>query len=134
MLDYGSRGARKSTGTFYTPRAMTEYLVRRTLAPLVRGRSPDALLALRLVDPAMGSGAFLVAACRYLAAAYEESLVAEGSVSRADISSADRANFRRTVAMRCLYGVDVNPTAVQLELRSGAYPRVPANSRRRSSR
>ncbi len=57
-------GRRKDTGTFYTPRAMTEYLVRRTLAPLVRGRAPEAVLSLRVVDPAMGSGAFLVAACR----------------------------------------------------------------------
>ena len=72
-------GRRKGTGTFYTPRSMTEYLVRRTLAPLVRGRTPEGILSLRVVDPAMGSGAFLVAACRYLAAAYEDALIAEGS-------------------------------------------------------
>jgi hypothetical protein len=107
-------GARKNTGTFYTPRSMTEYLVRRTLAPLVRGRSPNRILSLRIVDPAMGSGAFLVAACRYLADAYEESLIADGAVTRADVCSADRAAFRRVVAQRCLYGVDLNPTAVQL--------------------
>jgi hypothetical protein len=107
-------GRRKSTGTFYTPRSMTEYLVRRTLAPLVRGRNPEGVLSLRVVDPAMGSGAFLVAACRYLADAYEEARIAEGSVTRADISIADRAAFRRAVAQRCLYGVDLNPTAVQL--------------------
>src|SRR5262249_10755730 len=92
----------------------TEYLVRRTLAPLVRGRSPDAILELRVLDPAMGSGAFLVAACRYLADAYEAALIAEGAVTRSDISAADRAAFRRVVAQRCLYGVDLNPTAVQL--------------------
>ena len=115
ILDDTPGGARrKPTGTFYTPRAMTEYLVRRTLAPLVRGRGPEAILALRVVDPAMGSGAFLVAACRYLADAYEESLVAEGTICRADVTAADRAAFRRAVAQRCLYGVDVNPTAVQL--------------------
>ena len=115
VLDYTPGEARrKPTGTFYTPRAMTEHLVRRTLAPLVRGRAPEAILSLRVLDPAMGSGAFLVAACRYLADAYEESLLAEGTVCRADITAADRAAFRRAVAQRCLYGVDVNPTAVQL--------------------
>ena len=115
VLDYAPGGEkRKGTGTFYTPRAMTEYLVRRTLAPLVAGKPPDQVLALRVVDPAMGSGAFLVAACRYLADAYEESLIAEGVVARADITASDRAGFRRAVALRCLYGVDVNPTAVQL--------------------
>ena len=107
-------GRRKSTGTFYTPRSMTEYLVRRTLAPLVRGRTPEGILSLRVVDPAMGSGAFLVAACRYLADAYEEALIAEGTVARADLTVADRAAFRRAVAQRCVYGVDLNPTAVQL--------------------
>jgi hypothetical protein len=107
-------GTRKATGTFYTPRAMTEYLVRRTLAPLVRDRTPDDVLALRVLDPAMGSGAFLVAACRYLADAYEQALVRAGALTSSDIGPADRAAFRRAVAQRCLYGVDLNPTAVQL--------------------
>jgi hypothetical protein len=107
-------GKRKGTGTFYTPRSMTEYLVRRTLAPLVRGRSPEGILSLRVIDPAMGSGAFLVAACRYLASAYEDALIAEGSLTRADITAAERAAFRRLVTQRCIYGVDLDPTAVQL--------------------
>ena len=72
---------RKATGSFYTPRSLTEALVRRTLAPLVLDASPDAILALRVVDPAMGSGAFLVAACRYLASAYEVALIREGTVA-----------------------------------------------------
>jgi hypothetical protein len=55
---------RKSTGAFYTPRPVTEYLVRRTLAPLVEDATPEQILRLRVLDPAMGSGAFLVAACR----------------------------------------------------------------------
>ena len=60
-------GTRKATGTFYTPQPIAEYVVRRTLGPLVRDAEPDRILQLRIVDPAMGSGAFLVAACRYLA-------------------------------------------------------------------
>ena len=54
-------GVRKATGTFYTPQPIADHLVRRTLAPLVRGLSPDRIVQLRVVDPAMGSGAFLVA-------------------------------------------------------------------------
>lgn len=107
-------GVRKATGTFYTPQPLADYLVRRTLAPLVRGRSPDDLLRLRIVDPAMGSGAFLVAACRYLASAYESALVESGARAAGDIDEADRILFRRRIAERCLYGVDVNPMAVQL--------------------
>ena len=107
-------GRRKATGSFYTPRALTEAVVRRTLAPLVLDASPEAILALRIVDPAMGSGAFLVAACRYLAQAYEVALIRDGTAAAADISDGDRAGFRRAVAQRCLYGVDLNPMAVQL--------------------
>ncbi len=109
-----SSGRRKATGSFYTPRSLTEFVVRRTLAPMVRERAPDAILALRVLDPAMGSGAFLVAACRYLAAAYEQALIRDGSATAADLDAQDRAHFRRTIAQRCLFGVDVNPMAVQL--------------------
>jgi hypothetical protein len=107
-------GRRKATGTFYTPRALTEYLVRRTLAPLVDGLSAEEILELRVLDPAMGSGAFLVSACRYLAHAYEQAVVRDGGVAPSGIGDADRAGFRRTIAQRCLYGVDINPMAVQL--------------------
>lgn len=109
-----SGGRRKATGSFYTPRSVTEYLVRRTLAPLVAEASSEAILRLRVLDPAMGSGAFLVAACRYLASAYEAALVREGVVTSADLGDADRVRFRRLIAQRCLYGVDLNPTAVHL--------------------
>ena len=105
---------RKSTGAFYTPRPLTEYLVRRGLAPLVHEASSEAILALRILDPAMGSGAFLVAACRYLASAYEAALVREGACAADDITEGERAEFRRAIAQRCLYGVDSNPMAVQL--------------------
>jgi hypothetical protein len=62
----------------------------------------------------MGSGAFLVAACRYLASVYELALVQEGGIGPGDITDRDRAEFRRTIAQRCLYGVDINPMAVRL--------------------
>jgi hypothetical protein len=105
---------RKATGTFYTPRSLTEYVVRRTLHPLTRDATPEAILALRILDPAMGSGAFLVAACRYLSRAYEAALVSTGACGRGDISDSDRSTFRRKIAQRCLFGVDRNPMAVQL--------------------
>ncbi len=110
----GHSARRKQSGTFYTPRSLTELVVRRTLAPLVADRSSDAILMLKVADPAMGSGAFLVAACRFLATAYERALVSEGRVAEHDVDDAERAHFRRLVARRCLYGVDRNPIAVQL--------------------
>jgi len=105
---------RKATGTFYTPRPITEYIVRRTLYPLVRGAAAERILSLRVLDPSMGSAAFLVAACRYLGRAYEAALVRDGACAAEDITESDRCSFRRTIAQRCLFGVDRNPMAVQL--------------------
>jgi N-6 DNA Methylase/Eco57I restriction-modification methylase len=105
---------RKATGSFYTPRSITEFLVRRTLHPLVAGRSSDEILSLRVVDPAMGSGAFIVAACRFLATAAEHARIESGEWRVGEVSVEERADLRRAIAQRCLYGVDLNPTAVQL--------------------
>ena len=107
-------GVRKSTGTFYTPQPIADYLVRTTPRPLVRDAQPRDILALRIVDPAMGSGAFLVAACHYMSHAYEAALIREGGCQPGDIGERARAAIRRTIAERCLYGVDINPMAVQL--------------------
>ena len=81
----------------------------------MRDATPERILQLRVVDPAMGSGAFLVAACRYLAAAYEAALVRDRRLPRrATSATRERVAIRRTIAERCLYGVDLNPMAVQL--------------------
>ena len=122
VLEYEPRGdeltrtrdLRKSTGAFYTPRTLTSYLVRETLAPLVAGRTADQILRLRVLDPAMGSGAFLVAACSQLAEAAEEALIRDGLWHRSDVTWSDRVALRRDIAQRCLFGVDLNPTAVQV--------------------
>jgi hypothetical protein len=69
---------------------------------------------LKILDPSMGSGAFLVAACRHLADAYERALIDEHRILDHEIDADRRADVRRLVAQRCLYGVDRNPTAVEL--------------------
>jgi hypothetical protein len=107
-------GLRKATGTFYTPRGIAEYLARRALAPLVQDAPPEHILALKVLDPSMGSGAFLVAACSFLAHAYETALVERGGCQSSDFGPRERASIRRLIAERCLFGVDLNPMAVQL--------------------
>ena len=109
-----TREVRKSSGTFYTPRQVTAFVVRTTLAPLIEGLSTDEILRLRILDPAMGSGAFVVATCRYLADAVEQALIREGRWHQGDVTAADRVALRREIAQRCLFGVDLNPMAVQL--------------------
>ena len=136
---------RRETGAHYTPRALTEPIVQHTLDPLVyvgpavghpqdqwQLKSSRELLDLKICDMAMGSGAFLVQACRYLAekvvAAWtqEEASGHKISVDGEILESVEGQELlplnleerltlaRRIVAERCLYGVDINPLAVEL--------------------
>jgi hypothetical protein len=136
---------RRETGTHYTPKSLTESIVETTLEPVAyigpaegkpredwRLKSPFELLDLKICDPAMGSGAFLVQACRWLAERLVEAWAAEEATGKfvtadgdveEDAGEADPMpaalderllTARRMIAERCLYGVDVNPLAVEL--------------------
>ncbi|SDB57828.1 Eco57I restriction-modification methylase domain-containing protein [Bauldia litoralis] len=138
---------RRESGTHYTPKSLTEKIVEETLTPVAyrgpaEGKAPEdwelksaeELLDLKICDPAMGSGAFLVQACRWLS----DRLVEAWSVTEASGKEIDREGrivqhsiaegfdplsqeaeeraivARRLIAERCLYGVDKNPLAVEL--------------------
>ena len=113
---------RRRSGSHYTPRELTEPIVREALEPIlarVRGDDriaslPDRILDLKVCDPAMGSGAFLVEACRQLADALLEAWRAHDSVPEIPADENEIVYARRLVAQRCLYGVDRNPVAVDL--------------------
>ncbi|MBK6685949.1 MAG: N-6 DNA methylase [Deltaproteobacteria bacterium] len=108
---------RRRSGSHYTPRALTEPIVEKTLAPVLAGLgerpTPEQILSLKICDPAMGSGAFLVAACRALGSALEAAWHHHGTPPIPP--DEDQVLYaRRLVAQRCLYGVDKNPFAVDL--------------------
>ncbi len=112
---------RRRSGSHYTPRTLTEPIVRRTLEPILarlredgRPPRPEAVLDLRVCDPAMGSGAFLVEADRQLAEALIEGWRAHGGRPPVPPDEDETIFARRIVARRCLYGVDRNPVAVDL--------------------
>ena len=113
---------RRRSGTHYTPRSLTEPIVRAALTPVLNrlagpdGGSPTAeqILDLKVCDPAMGSGAFLVEVCRQLAAALVEAWRAHGDTPDVPAGEDELVYARRLVARRCLYGVDRNPVAVDL--------------------
>lgn len=156
-------GTRKGAGTFYTRPQLAAPTVRRTLQPLAYEglnkatdprtgleeftqwvpKTPEEILALKVCDPAMGSGSFLVGALRYLTDALVESLFHHGYVKSADgdkeaildeerisallsdellklkpshegFEETLRAQLKRHVVERCLYGVDIDPLAVEL--------------------
>lgn len=105
---------RRRTSSHYTPRSLSEPIVATTLEPLLAalGEEPtaDQILELRICDSAMGSGAFLVAACRWLA----DQVVAAWTRADALPEGDPLIAARRLVAQRCLYGVDKNEAAVHL--------------------
>ncbi len=115
---------RRRSGSHYTPRALTEPIVRHALAPVLerlRGDghnrappTPAQILDLKVCDPAMGSGAFLVEACRQLADTLIEAWGAHGEMPAIPPDEDEVIHARRLVAQRCLYGIDRNPTAVDL--------------------
>jgi N-6 DNA Methylase len=110
---------RRRTGSHYTPRSLTAPIVKYALEPafarLGRDATPEQVLELKVCDPAMGSGAFLVEACRALG----ERLVAAWARwpdkrPKIPADEDEELHARRLVAQRCLYGVDKNPRAVDL--------------------
>jgi hypothetical protein len=156
-------GTRKGAGTFYTRPQLAGPTTRRTLQPLAYAamreqkdektglvdvlewapKKPEEILALKVCDPAMGSGSFLVSALRTLTEALFESLHKHGRITaqgdRSVVRLADgatskettdellpvrpdhpefeprlRARLKRHVVERCLYGVDIDAVAVEL--------------------
>jgi len=126
-------GERKATGSYYTPEYIVEYIVENTLEPLVddiradlAGRSArgergfaaefaERIFDLKILDPAMGSGHFLTSAVDYLAREIidaQEKQAAQQGIETVD-EDHDINWARRQVAQRCIYGVDLNPLAVE---------------------
>jgi hypothetical protein len=117
---------RANTGTHYTPRSLAEEVVLHALQPLVYSPGPldtedetqwklkssTEILDLKVADIAVGSGAFLVAAARYLAARLVEARALEG-LDVAKEPELERWAIREVVA-RCLYGADINGMAVEM--------------------
>ena len=109
---------RRRSGSHYTPRELTEPIVRTTLRPILKalGESPkpEQILALKVCDPAMGSGAFLVETCRQLAEQLVKAYDLHGRPTDVPPDEDILLYAQRQVAQHCLYGVDKNPFAVDL--------------------
>lgn len=104
---------RKATGSYYTPDYIVRYIVQNTLAPLCEGKTVDEILSLKILDPATGSGHFLVGVVDYLA----EELITHPDAPHMTETASDEtelAYWRRRVVESCVYGVDLNPMAVEL--------------------
>jgi hypothetical protein len=120
QLSYGGGAGsdRKTTGSYYTPDQLVQLLIASALLPVIadrlsRASTPEekeqALLAIRVLDPACGSGHFLLAAARRLA--LELARIRAGDE---EPSEELRQECLREVVAHCIYGVDKNPMAVEL--------------------
>ena len=124
--------SRKNAGAHYTPRSLAEEVVKYTLQPLVYAPGPlqtgneaewklvssAEILDLNVADIAAGSGAFLVAAARYLGEKLVAARAREGSIELDSLddgaASRIRTSAEREVIAHCLYGADINPMAVEM--------------------
>jgi hypothetical protein len=125
------KAERRQTGTYYTPDYIVKYIVQNTIGPLLaeidqredvnkaRASGPkdnsfaNAALELNILDPAMGSGHFLVEATTHLA----EEIASHPTTKPLSEKSKDEdeiAHWRRRVVESCIYGVDLSPLAVEL--------------------
>jgi hypothetical protein len=114
------KGERKASGSYYTPDYIVKYIVEQTLGPILESATADrpddaakieAVLGVNVLDPAMGSGHFLVEATEYIA----RFLVDLAVVPQGDAAGeADLDYWKRRVVQSCIYGVDLNPLAVEL--------------------
>lgn len=109
---------RRRSGSHYTPRELTEPIVRTTLRPVLEALGkrpkPEQILDLKVCDLTMGSGAFLVETCRQLAEKLVESWSIHDCMPDIPPDEEPLLHARRLIAQRCLYGVDKNPFAVNL--------------------
>lgn len=119
------KGERKATGSYYTPDYIVNYIVKNTLTPVVEkkwndaqenGESYiDATLSINVLDPAMGSGHFLVGAVDFLAQKLLESVQMDFEAGKiADTAPYTNDWARRDIVSHCIYGVDLNDLAVEL--------------------
>ncbi|MBL8202642.1 MAG: N-6 DNA methylase [Blastocatellia bacterium] len=113
-LDSASGNERKTTGSYYTPDSLVQCLLDSALDPVVAEamKQPDAeaaLLRFKVVDPACGSGHFLIAAAHRLSKHLASVRTGDGEPAPEAIRTA-----LRDVIGHCIYGVDINPMAVEL--------------------
>ena len=120
--------SRRNAGAHYTPRSLAEEVVRYALEPLVYSPGPhetddrsqwqpvssDRILDLHVADIACGSGAFLVAAARFLGRELVEAWTREGALQQGTRPADLERQALRQVVARCLYGVDINEMAVEM--------------------
>ncbi|MBN1651979.1 MAG: N-6 DNA methylase [Bacteroidales bacterium] len=111
---------RKAGGVYYTPEYIVEYIVKNTVGKLIKGKKPDDISNLKIVDPACGSGSFLLGAYQYLLDYHKNYYSKKGKVSKGkknnpltpegNLTSAEK----KRILLNNIYGVDIDVNAVEV--------------------
>jgi hypothetical protein len=134
---------RHAGGVYYTPRFVVDTIIRRVIGPKIQGKTPAQVLDVKILDPACGSGSFLVAALQYLfdyclAAVHTDPSVAKaivpalsagsgskGRKKKSEIAFQDKdrrwylaPDFRAALLTHCIHGVDIDQQAVEVTVMS----------------
>lgn len=110
---------RKAGGVYYTPKYIVDYIVKQTVGKLLEGKTPETVMPLAVIDPACGSGSFLLGAYEFLLKWYTEQYLngAKPPQGVSDVLRPDGlliAAEKRRILKAHIYGVDLDPQAVEV--------------------
>ncbi|ANH39966.1 Type IIS restriction enzyme Eco57I [Nocardioides dokdonensis FR1436] len=111
---------RKAGGVYYTPVPIVDYIVEETLGPLLRGKTPGEVAKIRVIDPACGSGSFLIAAYQYIidwhTAYYAQQVKNRNTYLEKSKGGGLRLKTaeRKRILLANIYGVDIDRQAVEV--------------------
>jgi type I restriction-modification system DNA methylase subunit len=112
---------KKAGGVYYTPAYIVEYIVKNTVGKLCEGKSPRQIEKLRILDPACGSGSFLIGAYTYLLNYHRDWYVNDGSQKHTkEIYQGSGGQWllttqeKKRILLKNIYGVDIDSQAVEV--------------------
>ncbi|WP_166999095.1 Eco57I restriction-modification methylase domain-containing protein [Paramicrobacterium fandaimingii] len=111
---------RKGGGVYYTPSPIVEYIVQETLGPILKGKSYKEVEKLAILDPASGSGSFLIVAYQYLLDWHREYFASRPKLAKQFLEAGSdgqtrlKTFYRKHILTNNIYGVDIDPQAVEV--------------------
>ncbi|MCK9401443.1 MAG: N-6 DNA methylase [Bacteroidales bacterium] len=111
---------RKAGGVYYTPQYIVDYIVKNTVGKLTEGKTPNEISSLKIVDPACGSGSFLIGAYQYLLDWHKNYYTGDGKVSKGNKGNplTPDGNLttseKKRILLNNIYGVDIDVNAVEV--------------------
>ena len=111
---------RKAGGVYYTPQYIVDYIVKNTVGRLIEGKTPKEISKIKILDPACGSGSFLIGAFQYLLDYHKDFYSENGKPSKGKKDNPLRPDGNLTTAekkrilLNNIYGVDLDTNAVEV--------------------